>query len=45
MESTITQTGNSLCVIIPRDIAKLMRLEKGTPIELEYDGKRLVIWR
>ena len=43
IERHITNVGNSLGVIIPRDIVEAMGVESGTPIRLSLVGRQLVI--
>jgi antitoxin component of MazEF toxin-antitoxin module len=45
MQKSLIPIGNSLGVIIPRAILELLKMDKGTPIELSLndDGTGLVI--
>ncbi len=40
---TISKWGSSLAFRLPAAIAKQMRLEEGSQVQLDIDGKRLVI--
>lgn len=43
MSKTLTNIGNSLGLIIDKPILELLRIDKDTPLELETDGKALII--
>ena len=43
MRKTLTAIGNSLGLIIDRPILELLRIDKDTPLEIETDGKALII--
>jgi len=43
MTKTLTAIGNSLGLIIDKPILELLRIDKDTPLELETDGKTLII--
>ena len=43
MRAQIGKWGNSTAVRIPREIAAAVRLEEGTPVEIEVSGDVLVI--
>jgi antitoxin MazE len=43
MRTRVAKWGNSLAVRLPRDIAERIRLEVGTPVEIEVEGDTLVL--
>lgn len=43
MTKTLTTIGNSLGLIIDKPILELLRIDKDTPLEIETDGKSLII--
>ncbi|WNG14078.1 AbrB/MazE/SpoVT family DNA-binding domain-containing protein [Cystobacter fuscus] len=43
MRKTLTTIGNSLGLIIDRPILELLHIDKDTPLEIETDGKSLII--
>jgi antitoxin MazE len=43
MTKTLTTIGNSLGLIIDKPILELLRIDKDTPLEIETDGKALII--
>jgi antitoxin MazE len=43
MRKTLTTIGNSLGLIIDRPILELLHIDKDTPLEIETDGKALII--
>ena len=43
MRAQIGKWGNSAAVRIPREIAAAVRLEEGTPVDIEVSGDALVI--
>lgn len=43
MQSKIIQVGNSLGIVIPSYMAKVLEAEKGTKIDVELQGKRIII--
>jgi len=43
MVAVAKKWGNSLAVRIPKDIAKTLKIEDNTKIELKVDGKVLII--
>ena len=43
MRTHIAKWGNSLAVRLPRDIAERIGLEVGTPVEIEVEGRTLVL--
>jgi antitoxin component of MazEF toxin-antitoxin module len=43
IERHITKVGNSLGILIPRDIVEAMGVESGTPVRLSLVGRQLVI--
>lgn len=45
MIRTIRKVGGSLALIIPRDIAELLKLKEGTEVNLDIDANGLVINR
>jgi antitoxin MazE len=45
MRKRIAKWGNSLAVRLPRDLAERIKLEVGTPVELEVEGDTLVLRR
>ena len=43
MRKTLTAIGNSLGLIIDRPILELLHIDKDTPLDIETDGKALII--
>lgn len=43
MKKTLSAVGNSLGLIIERPILELLKIDKDTPLEIETDGKALII--
>lgn len=43
MTKTLTSIGNSLGLIIDKPILELLHIDKDTPLEIETDGKALII--
>lgn len=43
MKTKIIKTGNSLGIIIPSYMTKVLGLEKGTAIEISLKGKKIEI--
>lgn len=39
----ITKVGGSLAVLIPRDVAELMRVSENAPVRLSVVGRQLVV--
>lgn len=43
MRTHIAKWGNSLAVRLPRDLADRIKLEAGTPVDIEVEGSTLVL--
>lgn len=43
MTKTLTTMGDSLGLIIDKPLLELLRIDKDTPLEIETDGKALII--
>ena len=43
MQSKAMKTGNSLSVIIPSYMAKFLGIEKGTKLNIDLQGKKIMI--
>lgn len=43
MEVAVTRWGNSLGVRVPKQLAQLVGLQEGRPVEIVADGNRLVM--
>lgn len=43
MQIKVTKTGNSLYAIIPSYMAKILEIKKGTKLDINLQGKKIII--
>jgi len=43
MVKKLTRHGNSLALVIDKPVLDLLKIDEATPLEVETDGKRLII--
>ena len=43
MTKMLTKSGNSLALVIDKPLLQLMNLDETTPVQIEFDGKRLIV--
>ena len=43
MVKMLTKTGNSLALVLDKAILQLMNVDETTPVQIEFDGKRVIV--